>query len=372
MLSSLLAEKEIEVSSLRQTPISLSMGKGTNNIPNGAELQKQLQKLSRKKHFSQHIAYGLFYSHELDDIHPLRRAYMQTIYCGEELVAVKGEDGKMRLGSKRCEGRWCPRCQSIRIAKLIQGYGPALAQLDNLYFVTLTAPTVPADKLRDQIKAFQERWREITTQRYWRKNKPIGIRKTECTIRPAGMYHYHWHIIIQGKENAQWIVSQWLKRCPDANGLAQDIRPVKQGEWLEIFKYFTKLVASDKSTGKRYIDFARLDHVMQVMRGKRVYQPFGGLKAVDEDDLEDYADSVEIPEDYVGLWQWATGIGYINEKTGEVLAGDYKLPAWIEILAGRITPKQEQEVAREAEIEEDKKKRVKPIRDILKQEEEGY
>lgn len=347
------------------------MGKGTNNPTDGAELQKQFRKLTRKKHFSQHLAYGLFYSHPKDDIHPLRRAYIQTIYCGQELVPVKGKDGKTRLSSKRCEGRWCPRCQSIRIAKLIQGYGPALAKLDNLYFVTLTAPTVEWYKLEEQIQSFQTRWRDITRQRYWMKNKPIGMRKTECTIRPNGMYHYHWHIIIQGKENAQWIVSQWLKRCPEAHGLAQDIRPVKQGEWLEIFKYFTKLTAQDKSTGKRYIDFARLDHVMQVMRGKRVYQPFGGLKAVSEDDLEDYADSVEIPEDYVGLWKWATGIGYINEDTGEVLAGDYKLPKWIEILAGRITTKQEEQVARENQIEEDKKKRVTPIREILKQEEEG-
>ena len=74
---------------------------------------------------------------------------------------------------------------------------------------------------------------------------------------------------------------------------------------------------------------------------------------------------MEIPEDYVGIWQWATGIGYVNEETGEILAGDYQLPEWIEILAGRITPKQEQEVARENQIEEDKKKRVKPIREII-------
>lgn len=357
-------EKEFEVSPLRQS-IPNSMGKGTNNPTDGTELQKQFRKLTRKKHFSQHLAYGLFYSHPKDEIHPLRRAYIQTIYCGQELVAVKGEDGKMRLGSKRCEGRWCPRCQSVRIAKLIQGYGPALAQLDNLYFVTLTAPTVEGDKLRDQITAFQKRWGEITRQRYWRKKKPIGIRKTECTIRPNGMYHYHWHIIIQGEQNARWIVSQWLKRCPDANGLAQDIRPVKQGEWLEIFKYFTKLVAQDKSTGKRYIDFARLDHVMQVMRGKRVYQPFGGLQQVSEEGLEDVADSIEITEDYEGLWQWATGIGYINEETGEILAGDYKLPTWVEMLAGTITQEEEQIVAHEVEIEERKKKRVTPISEII-------
>ena len=327
------------------------MGKDTNNNSKNKELEKLFRKLTRKKHFSQSLAFGLFYSHDIDEMHPLRDAYIRTIYCGQELMPVTNEDGKMRLASKRCEGRWCPRCQSIRIAKLIQGYGPALSKLDNLYFVTLTAPTVEGDKLKDQMKAFQDRWRAMTSDRYWRKNKPIGIRKTECTIRPNGMYHYHWHIIIQGRDNAEWIVSQWLQRCPEASDLAQDIRPVKQGDWLEIFKYFTKLVAQDKSTGKRFIDFKRLDHVMQVMRGKRVYQPFGGLKQVKENDLEDDLSSVEISEDYHKLWSWATGIGYVNYDTGEVLTGDYELPKWVEMLAGGITDEQEQEV------EEEKNKR---------------
>lgn len=321
------------------------MGKDTNNKSKNKELEKLFRKLTRKKHFSQSLAFGLFYSHDIDDMHPLRDPYIKSIYCGQELIPVKNKkDGKMRLGSKRCEGRWCPRCQSIRIAKLIQGYGPALSKLDNLYFVTLTAPTVDGDKLNDQIKDFQKRWSNITRQRYWMNNKPIGIRKTECTIRPNGMYHYHWHVIIRGRDNAEWLVAQWLQRCPEASNLAQDIRPVKQGEWLEIFKYFTKLVAQDKSTGKRFIDFKRLDHVMQVMRGKRVYQPFGGLKQVKEDDLEEDLESVEVPEEYHKLWKWATGIGYVDYETGEILTGDYELPKWVEMLAGRITTDKEEEV----------------------------
>lgn len=132
-----------------------------------------------------------------------------------------------------------------------------------------------------------------------------------------------------------------------ASDLAQDIRPVKQGDWLEIFKYFTKLVAQDKSTGKRFIDFKRLDHVMQVMKGKRVYQPFGGLKQVKEDDLDEDLESIEITEDYHQLWKWATGIGYVNFDTGEILTGDYELPKWIEMLAGGISQEREQEVEAE-------------------------
>lgn len=324
------------------------MSKDTDKKSGSLALQKSFRKLTRKKHFSQHLAFGLFYSHDVQDMHPLRKAYIKTIYCGQELMPITNDDGKIRLASTYCKGRWCPRCQSIRIAKLIKGYGPALSKLDNLYFVTLTAPTVKGEELQDQIKAFQKRWRSITSDRYWKENKPIGIRKTECTIRPEGKYHYHWHIIIQGKENAKWIVAQWLKRCPEASGLAQDIRPVKQGDWLEIFKYFTKLVAQDKSTSKRYIDFKRLDLVMQTMKGKRVYQPFGGLKQVPEDEIEDDLESVEITEDYLKLWKWATGVGYINYETGEILTGEYKLPKWIEMLAGGISKEKENEVAAEA------------------------
>ena len=328
------------------------MDKGTNNNSGSHELQKIFRKLTRKKHFSKQLAFGLFYARNGEDYtSPLSKNYIKTIYCGEELMPVTNEDGKRRLASKRCEGRWCPRCQSIRIAKMIQGYGPQIGELKEPYFVTLTAPTVTEEELPEQMKAFQERWNNITIQRYWRKNKPKGIRKVECTIRPEGKYHYHWHIIIDGKDNAEWIVSQWLQRCPDASNLAQDIRPVRQGEYLEIFKYFTKLIAQDKSTGKRFIDFKRLDAVMVAMRGKRVYQPFGGLKKVEEDHLEDELESVEVPKDYHQLWKWATGLGYINYDTGEILTGDYELPKWVEMYTGKVTQEMENEVAIEAKKE---------------------
>lgn len=230
---------------------------------------------------------------------------------------------------------------------MIQGYGPQIGNLKEPYFVTLTAPTVTEEELPDQMKAFQSRWRDITNQKYWKDTKPKGIRKAECTIRPKGMYHYHWHIIIDGKASAEWIRKQWLRRCPEASNRAQDIRPVRQGEYLEIFKYFTKLIAQDKSTGKRFIDFKRLDAVMVATKGKRIYQPFGGLKRVEEELLDDELQSIEIPIDYHKLWQWATGIGYIDHNTGEILTGDYELPKWVEVLTGgSVTDEREKEVSK--------------------------
>lgn len=304
--------------------------------------KKRLQKLTRKKHFSQHLAYGLYFASQPNES-PLSKRYLSTVYCSTDLVPETGADGTLRLSSKRCRGRWCPVCQSILIAKMIQGYSAQLKALEEPYFVTLTAPTVSLSELPEQIAAFQKRWHDITRQRYWMKTKPKGIRKAECTIRPNGMYHYHWHIIIDGKASAEWLREQWLRRCQGADSHAQDIRPVNAGGYLEVFKYFTKLIAQDKSTGKRFIDFKRLDSVMVALHGKRIYQPFGGLKKVEEELHEEELQSVAVTEYYHKLWRWATGVGYIDPNTGEVLTGEYELPKWVEILTGGIDDKSEAE-----------------------------
>lgn len=285
--------------------------------------------MSKKKHFSQHIAYKLYY---LNEHSSLRKSYQNSIYCAKALIP---NEAKGTLTSKYCKNRWCPLCQSIRIAKLIDGYAPLLSSMIDPQFVTLTAPTVTAEELPLRIKNFGATWRNIALDRYWKKNKPNGIRKAECTLRPNGMYHYHFHIIIDGKENAEWLVNQWLKRTAGAEKQAQDIRPVINGQYLEIFKYFTKLLTKD-STGKRSIDFVRLNIILEALAGKRVYQPFGNIKAVseDEEDLELIAKLED--RDIFKLWEWATGIGYVCKDDGDLLVPDFKAEEWVEKLCGKI------------------------------------
>ena len=309
--------------------------KQSNKAESVKDFAKAMRKPSRKKHFGKHLAYQLFYQNP-ESIN--RKGYQRSIYCSESLIP---DQEKGTLYTHRCRCRWCPTCASIQTAQFIAGYGRQLDKLDDLWFVTLTRPTVTADELEGQIKLFQKHWNAITKDRYWKANKPKALRKMECTIRPNGMYHYHFHIIIQGKENAEWIQKKWLYLNPESNGLAQDIRPIKQGQYIEVFKYFTKLLVKDEK-GKRYIDFKRLDFVFQTIRGRRIYQPFGGLKKIKEEIDDNRLVSERVPDEYLRIWDWMTSVGYVDKKTGEVLTGDWKLPKWVQELTGTIPGNEEE------------------------------
>lgn len=277
------------------------------------EQGKRLQKKAKKKYLSKGIAYHLYY--ETDS--PLRKSYQNSIYCADVLAPNKTQT---KLTSKYCKNRWCPLCSSIRIAMLIEGYGPQLKQLNEPYFVTLTAPTVPAEELPERIEQFGKSFRQIVNNYKARKKGMKGIRKAECTVRPKGLYHYHFHVIIDGKENAEFLVKRWLEIVPGALPQSQDLRPADEGSFIELFKYFTKLVAKDKRTGIREIvDYKRLDIIFQALRGKRTFQPFGGLKAVSEEiDEEELEANILISAD--SIFKWITD-DWVNLETGECLTG---------------------------------------------------
>lgn len=300
------------------------------------EEQQRYRKMTRKKHFGFYMACHLYYRNEGS---ALRKSYQNTMYCAS--VLVPKERG---LSSKYCKNRWCPICQSIRIAKLINGYASQLNEMHDPYFVTLTAPTVPKELLKERIKEFGDVWSLIRNQRYWKLAKPDGIRKAECTLRPDGHYHYHYHVIIDGKEHAAWLIQQWLKRHKGSTRGAQDMRPVRKGEYLEIFKYFTKLISTDKTAGKerRFIDFERLNVVFEALKGSVVYKPFGKIKPIKEDVEDSELISELSSEDYMQVWRWMTNVGYVSRE-GEILTGDYKLPSWVEVLCGKLPDKKEEE-----------------------------
>ena len=288
---------------------------------------KKFEKLTKKKHISWYISNGLFYFSP--EASSLKKSYQNSINCAS--ILLPKED---KLTTHYCKNRWCPVCQSIRIAVLIKAYIKPLKALKEPYFVTLTAPTVGERELPNRIKYFESIWKSIRNSWYFKKNKPDGIRKMECTIRPQGKYHYHFHVIIDGKENAEWLVNEWVKRTEGANKKAQDIRPVQDGKYIELFKYFTKLITKD-SRGKRTFNFERLNVIFEAIKGKRIYQTFGKIKQEKEEIEEVILEGQEATEEYLQIWRWATDVGYINSE-GEILTGDYQLPKWVEELCRAI------------------------------------
>lgn len=292
------------------------MCKGTKN--NQTPKQKGLKK-ARKKYFSYGLAINLAHKNTESSLY---HSYVNTLACAENLVV--DENGKAH--TKYCKNRWCPLCQSIRIAKLIEGYKSQLEQYPELYFVTLTRPTVPAEGLKEQREKMMKTFTSIRNSRMFRNNDFSGIRKAECTIRPNGHYHFHFHVLVNSKAAADFMVQRWLKMNPDSDIKAQCVEEVDKSNnksLLEIFKYFTKLIAKLKhedGTEEAFISYTRLNVIFEFMRGQRVFQPFGSLRPIEEDFEEEELEADLDIEQANSLWKWSISDWY-NIDTGELLTG---------------------------------------------------
>lgn len=282
--------------------------------------QKKAIKKARKKYMSVNIALNLYRENPNSS---LIKSYQNSFYCAKTLTP--SADGT-KLVTKYCKNRWCPLCQSIRTAVLIKGYKPQLEQFPDAHFVTLTRPVVKEEELKAQQEKMFNTWTKIRKSKIFSKNNWSGILKRECTIRPNGYYHYHFHLIVSCKECAEYIVKRWLKLNTDCNPKAQCIEKIKDdGSLLELFKYFTKLISKNEKNGERGINYTRLDVIMRFMRGQRVFQPFGQLNAVNEE-IDAYT-PIFADMDQKRLnafWNWQiSGTDWVNRDTGECLT-NYK------------------------------------------------
>ncbi len=281
--------------------------KSIENKPKSALMKKQWA-----KYLSKGTALTLMHYNKTS---PLYKSYKNTTYCADLIVV---EQGSQKVKSTYCKNRWCQVCNRIKTARLISGYMPEIDKLFQPVFITLTAPTVQGiDGLKKRIKEFEDTWRVLYKKtkraKYKREYREFkGVRKMEVTIRPGGFYHYHFHLIVDGWAEGEWLIGQWLKKFPNADRKAQDIRFVDEFGRFEIFKYAIKSeVKQDKVSAERY------DAVFQALRNKQTYRAFGGIKMIkedfeDEDLINDLLDTgepivnIEIPDKVLRMISYPT------------------------------------------------------------------
>ncbi|MBE7698668.1 protein rep [Tenacibaculum finnmarkense] len=284
------------------------------------KIQKECSKDTlKKKMYTKYISKGIALS--LMNYNPnskLFKAYKNTSYCAETIIL---SGGKTR--SSYCKNRWCQTCNRIKTFLMINGYAPQIDKLIQPVFVTLTLPTCKGNKLKDRISEMEKAWRSIYDKSKKAKYKRTyaifkGVRKGEITIRPNGYYHYHFHFIIEGWAQGEWLISEWLKRFPEANKRGQDLRFVDEFGKFEIFKYAIKSeVKTDNRNAKRY------DLVFNILRGKRTFSTFGGLRKIKEEfEDEDLKGQIIDKED--GVYKWWK-VDWWNLDTGEPLV-DLPIP----------------------------------------------
>lgn len=266
-----------------------------------------------KKMWSKYISKGVALSMmHFNSKSKLFKAYKNTSYCAETIL-ISGN----KTRTSYCKNRWCQTCNRIKTAMMINGYAPQIEELFEPVFVTLTLPTCKGTELEKRISEMENAWRNIYKKTKDAKYNRIyrtfkGIRKAEITIRPNNLYHYHFHFIVDGWAEGEWLIGQWLKKFPKANRKAQDLRFVDEFGKFEIFKYAIKAeVKTDNKNAKRY------DLVFNVLRGKRTFSAFGGIRKIKEEFEDDDLTGQETEKEN-GVYTWVSE-DWFNKTTGEPL-----------------------------------------------------
>ncbi|MFH1052404.1 MAG: protein rep [bacterium] len=287
--------------------------------------KETLFKRAKAKYFTVALTVGLG---QLDSI--LKKSYWNTYYCAYELK----RDGK-KITTKYCKNRWCMVCNRIRTAVSIKKYSDEIKSWgSDSYFVTLTIPNVPADVLGETIgKMLRDFTNIVQVIKKRRNHKFIAIRKLECTYNPErNDYHPHYHCIVKGKQVAELLKQEWLKRYLDAENYLQDIREADLGSLMEFFKYFTKVICtkSDKNNKdflKAPIEYRRkiyinaLDVIFTSMYNRRTYQNYG-FKALDIDEKSEEVIELAENNNEISYFKWDKEIhDWLNIDSGEVLTG---------------------------------------------------
>lgn len=259
-------------------------------------MDERLLKRARKKFLSAALAADLV---KLDS--PLNKAYAITHGCCATLsVDQSGELHSLFY----CRRRWCSTCASINMATLIEKYSPELKQMTDPQFVTLTVRNCRADKLPAVLDLMRKTWRKITDSAR-KKGIPLrGIRKTEIKSSERKGFHPHFHIIVEGAPSAEWLRSQWLERLQFCTATdAQDVRPIDNldNAIIEVMKYATKLTCADDGNNQPLCTPREMDVIFRTTHGKRLIQPFGGIRAVPEDSFEI---TPEIVQRAAGFYEW--------------------------------------------------------------------
>lgn len=259
----------------------------------------------------------------------LKKYYSNAYYCSHKLEQLGNS-----VSAKYCNCRTCITCNGIRTANYIKNYGEQVFELNKPQFVTLTAKTIwctDVETLRYEIQRRERIWRKIYLNSKLLRSGDVrlkGLKAMEVTVRPDDHYHIHFHFIIEGKEQAEWLKLQWLRHFTDAMPYLQVIKPLTSREGLlEVFKYGTKFSSKEKKfiNGKiieiyKTVDPHRLDTVIQALYKKRLISTFGGVKRVKDEDINEIVESVSI-EDLESAedrtWQWVNDSDWYATDTGE-------------------------------------------------------
>ena len=242
------ASEEIEIKRVKKLKVK--------KIKDIEEVEEYLKKPTEKKRM-QYKFIELMKNNKLVSLKNLNVARLQV--CGDFLLFLKSKNNAYRLKKANlCNNRFCPLCSSLRAKKNavivleLMEYIREIKKLEFVFF-TLTAPNIVGEKLEEEIKEFNNSFKELIRSKEFRKVCKGYIRKLEVTYnRERADFHPHFHIVMAVNQSyfkskdyisTALLKTLWRKFKKNDSIEAVDMRKVKMNsikEVLEIATYCTK------------------------------------------------------------------------------------------------------------------------------------
>lgn len=230
-----------------------------------------------------------------------KKQYIKQYWCEN---AYLWDYNKERYTSKLCKTRLCTGCQNIKTAELIAKFETTLKTEIDLYFLTLTVVNPTPEELKGMIKHMKKTWRKITDLALKQHIELHGLIKLEITYNEnENTYHPHFHILITGIKEAEFIQKHWLRLNPTSTEINQPIEKADENSIKELLKYVTKVFKKDKNDKNKYnVNIKAIDFINENLKGVRTFEAFGKFRNLPEPEFT----PEEIKSAYYGdsfLWQ---------------------------------------------------------------------
>lgn len=265
------ASEEIEIKRVKKLKVK--------KIKDIEEIEDYLKKSTEKKRM-QYKFIELMKNNKLVSLKNLNVARLQV--CGDFLLFLKSKNNAYRLKKANlCNNRFCPLCSSLRAKKNavivleLMEYIREIKKLEFVFF-TLTAPNIVGEKLEEEIKEFNNSFKELMRSKEFRKVCKGYIRKLEVTYnKERADFHPHFHIVMAVNKSyfkskdyisTALLKTLWRKFKKNDSIEAVDMRKVKMNsikEVLEIATYCTK--SSDLYDNGQEV----FDYFYSALRGKQ-------------------------------------------------------------------------------------------------------
>jgi hypothetical protein len=184
--------------------------------------------------------------------------------------------GKLKVTANYCGKRWCSTCSARKTAEMLSSYEHVLDHMKDPQFVTLTIVAVTQAQLKAEVKRMAKTFALCKDSMRKKGFILYGIRKIECGFNSIkSTFNPHFHLIIDGLDNAIELVNEWLKHNKGTDPEAQNIRTANKGTLKELFKYTAKQVSGKR---KKVFNPEAQDAIYRAFLGVRTFQTFGKIK----------------------------------------------------------------------------------------------